>query len=154
MSRRPFSLQLYALVAGAFEPLTPWLLARRAARGKEDPARLGERRGFAGRPRPKGPLVWLHGASVGEAISMAPLIDRIAAERPDVTLLVTTGTRTSAELLASQRPPGVIHQYAPLDTPQAAARFIAHWRPGLAIFVESELWPNLLAAAKAGGARL
>ncbi len=154
MSRRPLTLQLYALTAAALEPLTPWLLRRRARRGKEDPARMGERRGFAGRPRPEGPLIWLHGASVGEALSMVPLIERLRAERPDAIVLATTGTRTAAEVLASRLPPEAIHQFVPLDTPQAAARFMAHWRPGLAIFVESELWPNLLAAATTSGARL
>ncbi len=153
-SARPLSLAVYALAAWAADPLAPWLLRRRARRGKEDLERLGERQGHAGRARPPGPLVWLHGASVGEALSMAPLIDRIAARRPDLSILVTTGTRTSAQVLAGRLPGGVIHQFAPLDTPQSARRFLAHWRPGLAIFVESELWPNLLLAAKASGARL
>ena len=153
-SPRPLSLTLYALATWAAEPLTPWLLRRRAGLGKEDAERLGERRGVAGRARPPGPLVWLHGSSVGEALSMAPLIDRIAARRPDLTILVTTGTRTSAQVLSGRLPARVIHQFAPLDTPQSARRFLAHWRPGLAIFVESELWPNLLLAVKASGARL
>ena len=153
-STRPLSLALYALATWAADPLAPWLLRRRARRGKEDAERLGERRGYAGRARPAGPLVWLHGASVGEALSMAPLIDRIAARRPNVTILATTGTRTSAQVLAGRLPARAIHQFAPLDTPQSARRFLAHWRPGLAVFVESELWPNLLLAAKASGARL
>ena len=153
-SARPLSLALYALATWAADPLAPWLLRRRARRGKEDAERLGERRGYAGRGRPPGPLVWLHGASVGEAFSMAPLIDRIAARRPDLTILVTTGTRASAQVLPGRLPARVIHQFAPLDTPQSVRRFLAHWRPGLAVFVESELWPNLLLAAKASGARL
>ncbi len=153
-SPHPLSLSLYALATWAADPLAPWLLQRRAGLGKEDPARLDERRGYAVQARPSGPLVWLHGASVGEALSMAPLIDRIASRRPDVTILATTGTRTSAQVLAGRLPARAIHQFAPLDTPQSARRFLTHWRPGLAIFVESELWPNLLLAAKASGARL
>lgn len=147
-------LSLYRLATGLVEPLAPAVLRARARRGKEDPARLGERLGRAGARRPDGPLVWLHGASVGESLSILPLIERLEAERPDLTLLVTSGTVTSASLLAARLPAGVIHQYVPVDGPRAAARFLAHWRPQLAVFVESELWPNLLLGAKAGGARL
>ena len=149
MSPWPLSLRLYGAGMALAEPLAPWLLARRARRGKEDPARLGERLGHAGVPRPEGLLVWIHAVSVGESLSHLPLVGRFQAERPDLTLLVTSATRTSAELLARRLPAGVIHQYAPVDAPGAVGRFLDHWRPDLGILVESELWPNLLRAAKA-----
>jgi 3-deoxy-D-manno-octulosonic-acid transferase len=148
------SLALYGLATRLAEPMAPALLARRVARGKEDPLRLGERLGRAGRPRPDGVLVWLHGASVGEALSLIALVEALAAARPDVTLLVTSGTRTSAALMAERLPSGAIHQYLPVDGPAAVARFLDHWRPSLGVFVESELWPNLLLAARARGVRL
>lgn len=154
MSVWPLSLRLYGAGMALAEPLAPWLLARRAGRGKEDPARLGERLGRAGAPRPEGPLVWLHAVSVGESLSHLPLLERFRAERPDLGLLVTSGTRTSAQLLARRLPEGAIHQYAPVDAPAAVARFLDHWRPDLGVFVESELWPNLLRAARARGTRL
>ena len=150
----PLSLRLYALATGLAEPLAPWLLSRRVKRGKEDATRLGERLGRASRPRPDGPLIWLHGASVGESVSLLPLIARIAAARPDLTVLVTSGTRTSAELLGKRLPAGAIHQYAPVDAPGAVARFLEHWRPGLGLFVESELWPNLILGARRRGVGL
>lgn len=150
----PLSLSVYRLATGALEPLAPLLLNRRARRGKEDPARLNERLARPDRPRPPGPLVWLHGASVGESLSILPLVERLKAERPGVALLVTSGTVTSAQLLARRLPGDVIHQYAPVDTPGGARRFIAHWKPDLAVFVESELWPNLLIEARAAGTRL
>jgi 3-deoxy-D-manno-octulosonic-acid transferase len=150
----PLSLRLYAAAAAAAEPLAPALLRRRARRGKEQTERLGERLGRASLARPEGPLVWLHGASVGEGLSLLPLIEALAQTRPDVTILVTTGTVTSAELMARRLPPGVLHQYVPVDGPRAIGRFLDHWRPKAAVFVESELWPNLLAAAKARGVRL
>ena len=150
----PLSLALYRLATAALEPLAPLLLKRRAARGKEDPARLNERLARPALARPEGPLVWLHGASVGESLSILPLVDRLRAERPDATVLVSSGTVTSAELLAQRLPQGVIHQFVPVDTPGGAKRFIGHWRPDLAVFVESELWPNLLLEAKAAGTRL
>ncbi len=151
---RPAALNLYRAATGLIEPLVPTLLAGRARKGKEDPARLAERLGKAEVTRPDGPLVWLHGASVGESLSVLPLVERLRTERPEVTVLVTSGTTTSATLLAKRLPPGAIHQYLPVDTPGAAKRFIARWKPSLAVFVESELWPNLLLEAKAAGTRL
>ncbi|MDO8295054.1 MAG: glycosyltransferase N-terminal domain-containing protein [Caulobacter sp.] len=150
----PFSLTLYRGATALLAPAVPAILRGRARRGKEDPGRLGERLGRASRPRPPGPLVWLHGASVGETVSLLPLVERIRRERPATTVLVTSGTTTSADLLARRLPPGALHQYIPVDTPGAAARFLDHWKPDLAVFVESELWPNLLLGAKARGARL
>ncbi|MBO9543961.1 3-deoxy-D-manno-octulosonic acid transferase [Caulobacter sp.] len=148
------SLGLYRAATGLLEPLAPAVLAGRARKGREDPARIAERLGRAEVVRPDGPLVWLHGASVGESLSILPLVERLRAERPEVTVLVTSGTTTSAALLAKRLPVGAIHQYVPVDAPGAARRFIARWKPSLAVFVESELWPNLLLEAKAAGTRL
>lgn len=148
------SLGLYQAATGLLEPIAPSLLASRARKGKEDPARLAERLARAEVARPAGPLVWLHGASVGESLSILPLVERLRVERPEVTVLVTSGTTTSAALLARRLPAGAIHQYVPVDAPRAARRFIARWKPSLAVFVESELWPNLLLEAKAAGTRL
>lgn len=150
----PPALLAYRLATAALHPLAPALLRRRARAGKEDPARLPERLGHASAPRPSSLLAWLHGASVGESLSLLPLIDRLRAARPDLNLLVTSGTTTSAELLTRRLPPGVTHQYVPLDTPPTTARFLDHWRPDLAVFVESDLWPNLLLGAEARGTRL
>jgi 3-deoxy-D-manno-octulosonic-acid transferase len=150
----PLPLRLYRLATALAEPFAPLALKARLGRGKEDPARIGERLGRASLPRPQGPLVWIHGASVGESLSHLPLTERWARERPDVRLLVTSGTRTSAELMARRLPAGALHQYAPIDAPGAARRFLGHWRPDLALFVESELWPNLLLEARRRGTRL
>lgn len=151
---RPLPLAAYGALTGLLEPLAPLLLGRRAARGKEDAARLRERLGHAGAARPSGTLVWLHAVSVGEATSLLPLVAAFRARRPDLTLLVTSGTVTAADLLARRLPGGVIHQYAPVDTPGAVRRFLDHWRPVLGAFVESELWPNLIQHAHARGVRL
>jgi 3-deoxy-D-manno-octulosonic-acid transferase len=151
---RPLSLQLYRLATGMLSPLVPALLSARARRGKEDPARLSERLGHPGASRPPGRLIWLHGASVGESLSLLPLVGALRAKRSDVAILVTSGTVTSAALMAQRLPPSALHQYAPIDTPGAGARFLAHWSPNLAVFVESELWPNLILDAQANGSRL
>ncbi len=154
MTALPGPLRLYRLATGLAEPFAPGLLRRRARRGKEDPARLGERLGRASQPRPDGKLIWIHAASVGESLSHLPLVERFIRDRPDLHLLVTSGTRTSAELLARRLPAGVIHQFVPIDAPRAVRRFLDHWRPSLGLLIESELWPNLLFSARAHGVRL
>ncbi len=154
MKLRTVPLAIYAAATGLLEPLAPMLLRRRARAGKEDAGRLHERLGRPTAPRPEGPLVWLHGVSVGESLSLLPLIDALKALRPDLAILVTSGTVTSAEVLAKRLREGVIHQFAPVDTPGAAARVLDHWRPGAILLVESELWPNLIVAAKARGVKL
>jgi 3-deoxy-D-manno-octulosonic-acid transferase len=115
---------------------------------------LAERWGRASRARPAGALLWLHGASVGESLALLSLAERARETRPGLSILATSGTRAAAEVLSGRLSEGAIHQYAPLDTPAATRAFVRHWRPDLGVFVESEVWPNLLLAAKAGGARL
>ncbi|HYC97757.1 3-deoxy-D-manno-octulosonic acid transferase [Brevundimonas sp.] len=142
------ALIAYRLLTRLFEPLVPRLLDARAKQGKEDPARVDERLGLASAARPAGNLVWLHGVSVGETLSLLPVVERLRERRPDLGLLVTSGTLTSATLLARRLPAGVLHQFAPVDTPGAVRAFLDHWRPCAAVFVESELWPNLILEAR------
>ena len=145
------------VAAGLAAPLIRYNLRRRVARDKEEAARLPEREGFSA-ARPDGRLIWLHAASVGESLSILPLIEELAARDPALTLLVTTGTVTSARLLPERLPEAlrgrVIHRYAPFDVPEWVARFLDGWRPDAAGFVESELWPNILAACAARGVPL
>ncbi len=144
----PPGLTVYRAVTAAVGGLAPKLLERRAQRGKEDPERLHERLGEAALPRPDGPVIWLHGASVGETAMLLDLAAAVRARAPGATALVTSGTRTSAERIAEAAPDGVIHQYAPVDRADAVAAFLDHWRPDAGVFAESELWPNLILAAQ------
>ncbi|MBU0725856.1 MAG: 3-deoxy-D-manno-octulosonic acid transferase [Alphaproteobacteria bacterium] len=137
-------LGAYRLLGDTAGSLIEAYLDRRLRQGKEDPARLPERMGIASRPRPPGVLVWLHAASVGEATSALALVDALLAQRPDLTLLVTTGTVTSAALLAGRLPPRALHHYVPVDRREWVERFLDHWRPDLALWIESELWPMLI----------
>jgi len=130
----------YRLFAQAVTPALPLLYRRRVTRGKEDPARRGERFGRATLSRPKGPLVWLHAASVGEMNAADALIAPLLAR--GVTVLLTTGTLTSARIAAKRARAGLIHQFVPYDTPAGIGRFLDHWRPDLALTVESEIWPT------------
>ncbi len=143
----PPTLRAYRLFSRIARPAVPLALAARARRGKEPRGRIAERCGIAAVPRPPGPVVWIHGASVGELTSVLPLIERISAR--DVTVLVTTGTVTSGDLAAQRLPPAAIHQFAPLDVPAYVRRFYDHWQPDLALFVESDLWPNRIIEASA-----
>ena len=140
----------WAVAATAAAPGLRLLLRVRQARGKEVPGRLAERRGIDGTPRPPGRLIWLHAASVGETMSILPVLPPLAEVAP--TVLLTTGTVTSATLLAQRLDPAlvgrVLHRFVPLDVPAWVARFLDHWQPDAAGFVESELWPNLLAACR------
>jgi 3-deoxy-D-manno-octulosonic-acid transferase len=144
-------LALYLFVSRRAGGIARGLLARRAAAGKEDPARIGERMGAPSQPRPEGRVAWFHAASVGEATSLLELLRRIEVGRPDLTCVVTTVTVTSAQLMAQRLPYRCIHQFAPVDVAPWVERFLDHWRPDLAVWTESELWPATLVATHARG---
>jgi 3-deoxy-D-manno-octulosonic-acid transferase len=136
------ALALYRGSGWLFAPFAGVLLDARSRRGKEDSARRGERLGHASYPRPSGPLIWVHAASVGETMSVLPLVTRLT--RDGSSVLLTTGTVTSAAMAATRLPPGAIHQFVPLDLTPFVRRFLDHWRPDVALFVESEIWPTTL----------
>lgn len=143
-------LSLYRALGFALAPLArPWLRAR-TSRGKEEQSRIGERFGLSSRERPPGTLIWIHGASVGECLAALPLINRLL-EKGGRNVLVTSGTVTSAKLMNERLPMRAFHQYVPLDFAAGVRRFLDHWRPDLALFVESELWPNLVLETRACG---
>ena len=137
-------LNLYTAATSMATPVLERLLRKRLAQGREKAERLSERRGIATIERPSGDLIWLHAASVGESLSVLPLVKRLNEDLSGTSILVTSGTVTSANLLADMLPDGVIHQFVPLDQPRWVAAFLDHWKPSAALWVESELWPNLL----------
>src|SRR5712672_3171543 len=143
----PMTLRMYQRLAAGLVPLAPALIKRRLKQGKEDPERVDERRGLSPDTRPHGPLVWIHGASVGEVLAAAALIERLRAL--NLRILLTSGTVTSAAIVAKRFPADIIHQYVPYDSPRYVARFLDHWRPSLALFIESDLWPNLILSSAA-----
>ena len=143
----PMMLRVYRSLSSAMVPLAPAVIRQRLKLGKEDPERIAERRGLTRDARPQGPLVWIHGASVGEVLAAAALIERL--RELNLRILVTSGTVTSAAIVAKRFPPDVIHQYVPYDSPRFVARFLDHWRPSLALFIESDLWPNLILSSAA-----
>lgn len=141
---RSAGLAAYLALSRRAAPLAERALRRRVERGREDPERLQERHGVASQPRPPGRLIWFHAASVGEALSIQELIRRLLDEDEALSFLLTTGTVTSAKMLSTRLPPEVSHQYIPLDVQHYVERFLDHWRPDLAVWTESELWPALM----------
>jgi 3-deoxy-D-manno-octulosonic-acid transferase len=142
---------LYKFLTTLAAPVVPSLLQRRLARGKEDENRFSERLGKASIPRPAGKLLWIHAASVGEANAALPLVDVLLAQAQPPQILLTTGTVTSARLMQERLPKPAIHQFVPVDTPQAVESFLSYWQPDAGLWVDSEFWPNLIMKAKARG---
>ncbi|MBS9719506.1 lipid IV(A) 3-deoxy-D-manno-octulosonic acid transferase [Tianweitania sp. BSSL-BM11] len=137
-------LSLYGIAGSAAFPFIGPYVAYRASRGKEDRQRRRERYGVAGEARPNGPVIWVHAASVGETGAVIPLIERILDV--GIRVVLTTGTVTSAKIVAERLGNQVIHQYVPLDLKPAVERFLDHWQPDLAIIAESEIWPTTILA--------
>jgi len=150
----PSWAKTYRGLMRGLEPFAGFILRRRLKAGKEDAARIDERKGIASLSRPDGKLVWMHGASVGETSMLLPLIKRLLDGNTDLHILVTSGTMTSAQLMAERLPDRAFHQMAPLDGPTFVAHFLEHWRPDLAVWAESEIWPNLVLQTNAGGTKM
>ena len=142
--KRSFALWCYYQLMKRADRHVERRLRSRLLMGKEDPERLEERLGISLAERPTGNLIWFHAASVGESLSLVELIKRISSSQPDYNFLITTGTITSAKLILSRLPVNAVHQYIPVDTPRAVEKFLDRWRPSLAIWTESEFWPNLI----------
>ncbi len=139
---------LYLALWWILTPVVLGFMALRWRKGKEHPTRYPERFGVASQPRPDGRVIWMHGASVGEVLSLLPLIDILKTHDPDVSVLVTSGTVTSSALVDKRLGSAVIHQFLPLDHPLFYRRFLNHWRPDAVYWTESDLWVGLLGAVK------
>lgn len=151
--RLPY-LTFYRLASYVATPFVPLWLKKRVRKGKEDNLRYREKLGIIQMARPSGKLIWVHASSVGESLSVLPLLTELQKHAPKAALLITTGTLSSAKLLDSKLPDGVIHQFAPVDSPRAVKKFLNHWQPSLALFVESEIWPNMISLTKKSGCKI
>lgn len=141
----------YHILSWLGAPLVLGYLRWRSVKRREDKTRLLERRGFTNVLRPKKSLLWIHAVSVGESIVALTLIKAILKKYPHIHVLLTTTTTTSAKIIAQRLPKNTIHQFCPVDTPQAVHRFLEHWKPDLAIWIESEFWPNLMHSTQERG---
>ena len=145
MPSAPALFRLYRAVTPVIQPLAWWMMARKLRAHGVAATRQRERLGHATLPRPEGPLIWFHAASVGESLSVLSLIAKLGERLPGAAFLITSGTATSAELIEKRMPPRCRHQFAVMDAPGPVARFLDHWRPDAALFVESEIWPLTIA---------
>ena len=144
-------IRLYAAATVLAWPLIRLIMWQRVKQGKEDGQRIGERFGRISTPRPTGPIIWVHAASVGETVSILSLVERLLADFQLANVLITTVTRSSAEILEKNLSGKLFHQFVPIDRPGEIDSFLDHWDPDVAIWVESELWPNLLTAVQGRG---
>ena len=136
------------LIATLYPMVISRYIKRRKEKGKEDVKRFNERIGRPSMPRPEGKLFWFHGASVGESLSMLPLINKLLETYPEAHVMVTTGTLTSAELMGKRLPERAFHQYIPIDNPFFTTRFVKHWQPDAVLWFESDFWPAMLNSIK------
>ena len=136
--------RIYNLMTKIIRPLFYLFFIYRFLKNKEERGKYSERKGFSSSKKPKGKIVWVHAASVGEALSSLPLIDKLKELSPKISILITTSTKTSKEIIVKKKIDDLIHQYAPWDNEKFCTNFLNFWQPDLAIFLESEIWPNLL----------
>ncbi len=140
-------IKIYNFLVAVLYPLViQGYVKKRKICGKEDVQRFNERVGKPKKERPQGKLFWLHGASVGESVSMLPLIHKILETYPDSHVMVTTGTVTSADVMQKRLPERAFHQFIPIDNPVFTNRFVRYWRPDVVLWFESEFWPAVLSS--------
>ena len=151
MSSVPFLVRLYSAGANLIAPIAYRRVRKKLMAQGIDAARCPERMGYATKSRTDGPLIWFHAASVGETLSILRLITHYGETHEDYSFLITSGTATSAQIVAKRLPARCQHQFAPLDSYKVLHRFLDHWKPSAAVFVESELWPQMLQQTKARG---
>ena len=147
-------IRVYRALTSLAGPLVVRHVSKKLRAHGIEESRIGERAGYATQQRPTGQLIWFHGASVGESVSVLTLIRQLGARLPQAEFLITSGTATSAEIVAKRLPPRTRHQFAPLDLPAAVQRFYDHWQPQAGIFIESEFWPNILLQGRKNGVPL
>ncbi len=152
--RTPLLYRTYVALSMLAVPFVARATTRKLMRADVTAYRAHERLGHATETRDEGTLIWFHAASVGESLSVLALIGRMGVVLPNAHFLITSGTATSATLINQRMPPRCVHQFAPLDAPGPLKRFLKHWQPDAAIFVESELWPQMLRRTHATGASM
>ncbi|AEI94493.1 3-deoxy-D-manno-octulosonic acid transferase [Roseobacter litoralis] len=153
--RPPLLYHLYVGATAVLVPFFAWIETRKLRAAGVPIVRAHEKLGHATAMREgSGPLIWFHAASVGESMSVLSLIAEMGRQMPRANFLITSGTATSAKMVANHLPPRTVHQFAPLDAPGPLRRFIRHWRPDCVVFVESELWPQMLRLTRDSGAKM
>jgi len=128
--------------------LSPIIILIRFLQKKEDPIRFKEKIGFFSKKKLKGKLIWFHGASVGEILSVIPLIEKLEKDKHIRQILITSNTLSSSKILSKLKLKKTIHQFFPIDTNYNSNKFLNYWDPSIAIFIDSEIWPNMITNIK------
>ena len=134
--------KFYKLITQIVRPFVPFYINRRLSQNKEDKMRVSERYGISSVKRSDGKVIWFHAASIGESLSILPVLKKLNSDKSINQILLTTGTLSAANVLKKFLSKKIIHQFIPFDVPYYVRRFLNHWDPSIAIFVESEIWPN------------
>ena len=135
---------LYRIIINLIIFFSPIIILIRLLKKKEDPIRFKEKFGFFSRKRGKGKLIWFHGASVGEILSVVPLIQKLEKNNEINKILVTSNTLSSSKVLNNLKLKKTVHQFFPIDNSYLVTKFLRHWSPSIAIFIDSEIWPNMI----------
>ena len=135
---------LYRLIINTILILSPIIIIFRILKNKEDPSRFIEKLGIFEKKSIKGKLIWFHGSSVGEILSIIPLVEKFEKNKNIKNILITSNTFSSSKVLKKFRLKKTIHQFLPIDSRILVKKFLSNWEPSVAIFIESEIWPNFI----------
>ena len=138
----------YRILINLILLLSPIIILIRLLQIKEDPLRFKEKLGFYSKRKLKGKLIWFHGASVGEILSVIPLIEKLEKNKQIKQILITSNTLSSSKILSRLKLKKTIHQFLPIDTDYNTNKFLSYWDPSIAIFIDSEIWPNMITNIK------
>ena len=137
-------LFVYRLIINFIFLLSPFIISYRIFRNKEDPKRYKEKLCFFSKKKIGKKLIWFHGASVGEISSIIPLVFKLEKNRKIDQILITSSTLSSSNILKQFKFKKTVHQFFPIDTNQLSNKFLNYWKPSLAVFIDSEIWPNMV----------
>jgi 3-deoxy-D-manno-octulosonic-acid transferase len=135
---------VYRILTNLIFFLSPIIIFIRLLKKKEDPKRFHEKYGFSTQKKLTGNLIWFHGASVGEILSVIPLIEKLEKNKKIKQILVTSNTLSSSRILSNLKLKKTIHQFFPIDTNYHTKKFLKYWKPSISIFIDSEIWPNMI----------
>ena len=141
-------LNLYRLLINLVLLISPLIIILRLIKKKEHPIRFKEKFCFFPIKRGNGKLIWFHGSSVGEIISIIPLVEKLEKNKSIKKILITSSTLSSSKVLTKFKLKKTVHQFFPIDANFLTKKFLDYWNPAIAIFVESEIWPNMLINVK------
>ena len=141
-------LSIYRIIINLITLISPLIIIIRLLKKKEDPKRFKEKFCFFSKKKKRGKLIWLHGASVGEILSVIPLIEKFEKNKKISQILLTSNTLSSSKVISNFKFKKTIHQFLPIDTNYHTQKFLEYWKPSVATFIDSEVWPNMITNIK------